>query len=66
MWTVTASLFTLAASRWPPLASNTVQEETRLITVHLKSSEEHKLGVSASMVLRKILESDRGVEIIAF
>jgi len=42
------------------VASNTVQEEMRLITVYLQSSEEHRLGVSASMVMRKILERDRG------
>jgi len=48
------------------VASNTVQEEMRLITVYLQSSEEHRRGVSASMVLRKILERGRGMEIIAF
>jgi hypothetical protein len=37
----------------------------RLIIVYLKSSEEHGLGMSASMVLRKILERDRAMEIIA-
>jgi len=47
------------------VASNTVQQEMRLITVYLKPSEEHRPGISASMVLRKTLERDRGMEITA-
>jgi hypothetical protein len=54
----------LAASQWPTFASNTVQEEMRLTAVYRQSSEEHRLGVSASMMLRKTLERDREMEII--